>query len=74
VPSTSRNNEELAIVVWQPQDGGISEENIDINNNDSGSDHENPVEYDSVGEQPFFLLIFMILEIGIHLITKQGMF
>jgi hypothetical protein len=54
VPSTSRNNEELAIVVWQPQDGGISEENIDINNNDSGSDHENPVEYDSVGEQSFF--------------------
>jgi hypothetical protein len=51
VPSTSRNNEELAVVVWQPQDGGISEENIDINNNDSGSDHENPAARDVLVEK-----------------------
>jgi hypothetical protein len=52
----SRNPEELAIVVWKPLDGGISQENIDTNNN--VSDHENPevvqAESAHVDEGPFF--------------------
>jgi hypothetical protein len=52
----SRNPEELAIVVWKPLDGGISQENIDTNNN--VSDHENPevvqAESTHVDEEPFF--------------------
>jgi hypothetical protein len=51
----SRNNEELAIVVWQQQDKGSSLENID-NNNNNVSGHENPpvAESSCVDEQSFF--------------------
>jgi hypothetical protein len=78
VPSRNIEEQELAIVVWKQPGERISQENIDTNNNVSG--HENPigVEPESasacVDEQPFFLSIFMILEIGINLITKQGMY
>jgi hypothetical protein len=59
----------LSIVVWEQQDTRISQENIDINNI---SGHESPpiTESACVDEQSFFLSIFMILEIGIVLITK----
>lgn len=78
MPSRNIEEQELAIVVWKQPGERISQENIDTNNNVSG--HENPigVEPESasacVDEQPFFLSIFMILEIGINLITKQGMY
>jgi hypothetical protein len=78
VPSRNIEEQKLAIVVWEQPDERISQENIDTNNNVSG--HENPigVEPESasacVDEQPFFLSIFMILEIGINLITKQDIF
>jgi hypothetical protein len=50
---------------------GTSQENIDINNNVSG--HANPPVAESIcaDEQPFFVLIFMILEIGIVFICKK---
>jgi hypothetical protein len=73
----SRNNEEMAIVVWEQQDRGTLEENIDVDNNVSVHDHKNSPIAKSVcvdDEQPFFLSIFMILEIGIISITKQGMY
>jgi hypothetical protein len=43
----------LSIVVWEQQDTGISQENIDINNESS---HESPpvVESARVDEQPLF--------------------
>jgi hypothetical protein len=73
----SRNNEEMAIVVWEQQDRGTLEENIDVDNNVSVHDHKNSSIAKSAcvdDEQPFFLSIFMILEIGIISITKQGMY
>ncbi|GJN35304.1 hypothetical protein PR202_gb24059 [Eleusine coracana subsp. coracana] len=46
-----RNNEELAIVVWEQQTDRPSQENPDVNeNNGTVSDHENA----SADEQPFF--------------------
>ncbi|KAK2630822.1 hypothetical protein QOZ80_UnG0724900 [Eleusine coracana subsp. coracana] len=48
-------NTELAIIVVEQPDGGASQENIDINNNES-SHESNPsvTEPASVDEQPFF--------------------
>jgi hypothetical protein len=63
--------DELEIVVWEQHERGTSQENIDINNNVSG--HANPPVAESIcaDEQPFFLSIFMILEIGVAFFCEK---
>jgi hypothetical protein len=50
----ARNNDELAIVVVQQPDEGVSEENIDTNNNESGYENPSVTESSSDDEHPFF--------------------
>ena len=85
-PNTSRDPNELAIVVWKeptpiiPEDEGPPDDNVGINmeeNNVSIDEHvfnSNTTKNSSLDEEPVCHMDIYDQKIGIILITKQGIY